>query len=47
MTENRKSLLLHIFIDLIKLLYPIIPHVTEEIWEIMGYTDLYLEKLNL
>lgn len=47
MTENRKSLLVHIFIDLIKLLYPIIPHVTEEIWEIMGYTDLYLEKLNL
>lgn len=42
MAENRKSLLLHIFIDLIKLLYPIIPDVTEEIWKIMRYTDLYL-----
>lgn len=41
----RKQLLLRVFTDLIKLLYPIIPHVTEELWEIMGNKDLYLEPI--
>lgn len=41
LSEQRKRLLLNIFTDLIKLLYPIIPHVTEELWEIMGNSDLY------
>lgn len=45
MTNNKKYILLNAFTDLIKLLHPIIPHVTEEIWEIMGNKDLYLEQL--
>lgn len=45
MTSDKKILLLKIFTELVKHLYPIIPHITEELWEIMGNHDLYLEKI--
>lgn len=44
MTTERKYILLYVYKKIIIHLYPIIPHLTEEIWEIMGYENLYLEK---
>ncbi len=43
---NRKALLKNVFKNLLQLLYPVIPHITEELWEIMGYSDLYLQKID-
>lgn len=45
LSEQRKIVLLNMFSDLIKLLYPLIPHVTEEIWEIMGNINLHMTLL--
>ena len=45
LTNDRKNILSNVFSKLIILLYPIIPHVTEEIWEIMGNSNLYLIEL--
>lgn len=39
LNKQRKILLAKIFGDLLQLLYPIIPHVTEEIWSIMEYKN--------
>ena len=44
-SKDRKKMLLSVFVELLKLLHPIIPHVTEELWEIMGRSDLYLQQL--
>jgi valyl-tRNA synthetase len=44
LTNKRKKQIMLIYYNLIKLLHPIIPHITEEIWEIMGNSKLYIEK---
>ena len=42
---TRKKVLYDIFTKLIVHLYPIIPHVTEEIWSIIGNDNLYLVEI--
>jgi len=41
LTLNKKFILKEIFTTLIKLLYPIIPHITEELWEMSIYVGLH------
>ena len=44
LNDNKKNILCFIFSNIIKLLHPIIPHITEEIWEIMKNNDLYIQQ---
>jgi valyl-tRNA synthetase len=44
MNDGKKTILYNVFSDIIKILHPLLPHLTEEIWEIMGNQDLYIQQ---